>query len=85
MLHQTDAMRNNSRQEQFAVGQLDVLPDDPLVLMAWIRGFERISAGANLEHEVGIVFELEVMRAGRDLDEWRAVEANAVLGSSRSA
>ena len=73
-----------SRQDDLIVGQLDVLPDDPLVLVADIPGLERIRAGVDGEHHVDNV-------AHRDVGGVRAVpaapaqvEADASCGKPRA-
>ena len=46
MLDHVGRVADDAGQDQLAVGQLDVLPDAPFVLMADVAGLERIGAGS---------------------------------------
>ena len=60
-------------------GSFDLLPDRPFVLVARVGRLDQIGAGADLQHQVDEVLELEVVHARRDVDAVAGVEADAVF------
>ena len=66
-------------QDQLVVGQLDVLPDLPLVLVADIAGLERIGAGIDGQHDIDDVAHRDVGRVRPVPAAPAQMEADAVL------
>ena len=58
--------------------QLGVGPDLPLVLVARIGGLERVIVGADLQHDVDQVLELDVVRARPHVDAVAGVMPDAL-------
>ena len=76
MLDENGGVRNHARYEDFAVRQLNVLPNLPFVFMPRIGGFERIGAGADLQDNVDDILELHVMDTRAHIDAVAGVEAD---------
>src|ERR1700693_6405342 len=53
MFHHVRSVADNPGRQQLALGQLDVLPDLPLVLVPGLCGFDEVSAGPDFEDENG--------------------------------
>ena len=51
VLDDVGGVADHARREQLAVGQLDVLPDAPLVLVARVGVLVEVGAGVDLEDE----------------------------------
>ena len=52
VLDDVGGVADDARDEDFSVGQLDVSPDFPLVLVPDVAGLDRVSANANLKQDV---------------------------------
>ena len=78
MLDQADAMRDHAGDEEFVVGQLHLLPELPLMLVARIGSLEGVAASVELQHQVDEVPQLEVMDARRHIGAVAGVKAHAV-------
>ena len=61
MLDDVRVVRDDARDEHLPLGQLDVLPEAPLVLVARVRLLDQVVAGAHPEHEVDDVGERGVV------------------------
>src|ERR1700694_1380326 len=57
-------MADDAGGQHFAVGQLDILPNLPFVLMPWIRGLDKISAGPYFENEIDDLLQRNVGGVG---------------------
>ena len=82
MLDHVGGVADHAGQDQLVVGQFDVVPHTPLVLVADVAGFKRIGLAVDRQHDVDDV-------AHRDVGGVRAVpaapaqmEADAVLGQA---
>ena len=78
-------MADDARDQHLAFGQLDVLPDAPLVLVANIAGLDRIGAGVDAQHQIDNVGERNVrgvrtVPAAQQM--WKRIRS---AGSPRSA
>ena len=85
MLDEMDAVRHHAGYEDLVVGQLHLLPDRPLVLVARVGGLDQVGRGADLKHQVDEVLQLEVVHARRDVGAVAGVEAHRSSGMPRSA
>ena len=65
-----------ARDEDLALGQRDVPPDLPLVLVARVRDLERVRAGVDLQHERRDVAEGQVVDAGAVVEAVAGVQAD---------
>src|SRR5215471_1317803 len=57
MLHHVRLVRDDAWNQDLAFGQLDVLPDHPLVLVPRIRRLDRVRLGIDLQNQVDDVLE----------------------------
>jgi len=62
MLHHIGRVADDARNKNLAVGQLDVLPNTPLVLVPRVRGFDRVCPGMHGKQEVHDVPQWNVGR-----------------------
>ena len=60
VLDHIGGVADDPRQDQLAVGKLNVLPDLPLVLVADIAGLERIGTGVDGQHDIDDVAHRDV-------------------------
>src|SRR5262249_10545618 len=60
VLHHVAAVAADAGDEDLAIRQLDVAPDLPLVLVAWVGRFDGVGLRRDLQHEVDDVLELDV-------------------------
>ena len=82
VLDQRDTMRHDAGQQHLALGQLDVLPDRPFMIVPRVRRLEGIGGRLDLQHQVDVVLELEIGGARRDVRAVAGVEAHAILGNA---
>src|SRR5262249_50609599 len=75
-------LRDDAGDEHGALGQLHVSPQRPLVLVARVRGLERVGPSAHLEDNVDEVFELHVVHARADVDPVAGMPAHALAGNA---
>src|SRR5579863_1015102 len=62
VLHDVRAVADDAGGQDLAFRQLDVLPDAPFVFVAGIGGFDKVSAGADLENKVDDLSQRNVRR-----------------------
>ena len=60
MLDHRGRVRDHARDQDLVVGQLDVLPDPPLVRVARRRRFDGVGLGLDPQHEVDDVLQREI-------------------------
>ena len=60
VLDDVGGVADDARDQDFSVGQLDVSPDFPLVLVPDVAGLDRVSANANLKQDVDDVPEWQI-------------------------
>src|SRR5216684_5213010 len=65
--------------EHLAIGQLDMFPNLPFVLVPWIRGLDEISAGTYLENEIDDLLQGNIGGVGAGPASPANVITNAVL------
>ena len=63
-------------------GSLTSSPHLPFVLVTRIGGLDQIGAGADLQHQVDEVLQLEIVHARRHVDAVAGVEADPILGNA---
>ena len=83
MLDDVGGMADDARQDQLVVGQLDVLPHLPLVLVADIAGLERVGLSVDRQHDVDDVAHRDVGRVRPVPAAPAEVKADAVLAAGR--
>src|SRR5690606_31529177 len=79
VLDDVRCMTNDTRDDDLALGELHVLPDLPLVLMAGVRALEAERLRVDLEHEVDDVLELDIGRVRAVPGAPADVDANLLL------
>src|ERR1700722_17897510 len=79
MLDQNRRMGDDAGDQNLVLGQIDMAPYLPFVLVTRISSFERISAGADLENDVDDILELHVIGARAHIDRIAGVETNLLL------
>ncbi len=62
MLDNVGGVANDARDEQFILGQCDLLPDTPFVFVANIAGFDGICSRLNAQHEIDDVPQRNIGR-----------------------
>jgi hypothetical protein len=60
MFDHVRSVADNPRRQHLALGQRDVLPNLPFVLVTGIRGFDEVSAGLNFENEIDDLLQWNV-------------------------
>jgi hypothetical protein len=60
VLDDVGGVADDARDQDFSVGQLDVSPDFPLVLVTDVAGLDRVSTNANLKQDVDDVPKRQV-------------------------
>src|SRR5688572_8976601 len=60
MFYHVRRVRDDARDEDLAIWQLGVLPDDPFVLVAGVRAFDQVALRVDHEHYVDELLELDV-------------------------
>ena len=79
MLDHVGGVADDARQHQLVVGQLHLLPDLPLVLVADIAGLERVGVGVDRQHDLDDVPHRDVGRVRAVPASPAQVEPDAVL------
>ena len=85
MLDDVGRMADDARHDDLAVGQLDVLPQRPFVLVADIAGLEAVGLRVHLEDEIDDVLHRNVMRMRAVPAAPAEMVAHRVLGDAASA
>ena len=78
VLDEDGRLRDRAGNQDGSFRELHVLPHPPLVLVARVRGLERVGAGADLQHHVDEMLQLEVVHARADVDAVAGVPADPV-------
>src|SRR5262249_7366328 len=81
MLDEVAGVAHDPRDERRAVGQLYVLPDLPLVLVAGVGRLHRVGRDGHPEHDVGDVLERDVVLMGPMVAAPADVQADALDGN----
>ena len=82
MLDDVGGVAHDARQDDLVLGQHDVVPHLPLVLVADIGGLERVGAALDGQHHVDDVAHRDVGRVGPVPASPAEVKADAVLGQA---
>ena len=75
-------MRHDPGDENLAIGQLHVFEKLPFMLVSGIGSLDRICAGANLQHQVEVIAQLEVVDTRRNVDAVACMKTDTILGNS---
>ena len=78
VLDEHGRLRDRAWNQHGPFGELHGLPHPPLVLVPRVRGLERVGAGADLQHDVDEVLELEVVDPRADVDAVASMPADAL-------
>src|SRR6185437_12500591 len=73
------AMRDYAWDQDLALGQFDVLPHLPFVLVTRVRRLDEIGRRPDLQHEVYEMLQLEVVNARRDVHAVAGVKADSIF------
>ena len=72
-------MGDHARDEELVAGELYLLPELPLMLVARIGGLEGVAADVELQEQIDEVAQLQVMHTRRHIGAVAGVKAHAVL------
>ena len=81
MLDIVGCVAQQAGDEDLAVGQLDVLPDPPLVHVSRVGDLEGVGAGVDHEHVRRDLSERQVMHARTVVEPVAGVQPDLVLGN----
>ena len=73
---------NDAGNDGFAFRHLDVLPNLPLVLVAWDAGLKEIRPSIHLEHDIDDVRKVHLMHSRTNVDAIAGMETYAILRQS---
>ena len=85
VLDHVRGVADDAGHQHLALGQLDVLPQPPLVLVAGVRGLERVRPGVDREHHVDEVRHRQVGEVRSVPAAPAEVEADALRAAARGS